>query len=274
MNQLKFMFFVLCCSACFLGICQMTLAEDTSFSNDGFYRTHQKQCKPDGRSYLAEKEVPCYKNPESDVKLLPLGKGKGVVIDCTYQTEDANWGLIRFVSDRENPLQKKDGWVRLEDLTFQEDVISFYREYKEEIDNLEIQDSFQDVREGVQGDIVMWSYPCSGRTVGTLPKEKYPDDGVIQAGLCYQDSQGRYWMLLSGYQTEQGYENFAICLSEPENDKIPEDKELTLTKPVTEGKRGKQASVKGWLFPLLGVLAVCLLSGVIGIKCKKRCRGA
>ncbi|MCI8339896.1 MAG: hypothetical protein HFH62_14690 [Lachnospiraceae bacterium] len=218
-------------------------------SDNSFYRTHKKECKRGGSSYLAKKEVTCYKNPESHVISSTIDKGSSVEIICTYQTNFDTWGLAS------NGLDK---WVKLRDLEFAENVYSFVYEYKKEMGRVkdsELKKALGTVVDTLQKDIVKWSYPCSGKIVGKCSKKKYPtmDSILMNTWFIYQDKQKRYWRIYGGdYDSKTGeYKPYAICLSDPENDQI--EKEITLTKPYTGGKYGR------WLVVIPIGIVICIL---------------
>lgn len=230
-------------------------------SDNSFYRTHKKECKGSGSGYIAKEKVTCYKNPESDAKVEPIEKGSAFYIICTYQTNFNTWGLASNGIDK---------WVKLRDLEFVENGDSFITEYLKDMGkfkNAELKKALGTVADTLQKDIVKWSYPCSGKVVGTCPKNKYPamDDILMRKTFIYQDHQKRYWMIYgcgSFYlgETDQSY---AICLSDPENDQI--GKEITLTEPYTGGKYGR------WLAVIPIGIAVCILmAGLIVFGVRRR----
>ena len=226
-------------------------------SQDSFYRTHKKECKWGRGSYIAKKEVTCYKNPESDMKVAPIEKGDTFNVAYTYQTNFDTWGLEAFSMNK---------WVKLRDLEFVENVDSFISEYWREMGkpkNAELKKALGTVADTLQKDIVKWSYPCSGKVVGTCSKKEYPDMRSIYLSDIYQDKKGRYWKTYGGGFSEM--ESYAICLSDPENDQI--EKEITLTKPYAGGKYGR------WLAMIPAGIVVCILVvllTVIGIRRRLR----
>ena len=226
-------------------------------SQDSFYRTHKKECKWGRGSYIAKKEVTCYKNPESDMKVAPIEKGDTFNVAYTYQTNFDTWGLEAFSMNK---------WVKLRDLEFVENVDSFISEYWREMGkpkNAELKKALGTVADTLQKDIVKWSYPCSGKVVGTCSKKDYPDMRSIYLSDIYQDKKGRYWKTYGGGFSEM--ESYAICLSDPENDQI--GKEITLTKPYAGGKYGR------WLVMIPAGIVVCILVvllTVLGIRRRLR----
>jgi hypothetical protein len=50
----------------------------------------------------------------------------------------------------------------------------------------------------IEKDIVKWSYPCSGKIVGTCSKDEYPDMRTIYLSDIYHDKQRRYWKTYGG----------------------------------------------------------------------------
>ncbi|MCI8339894.1 MAG: hypothetical protein HFH62_14680 [Lachnospiraceae bacterium] len=220
-------------------------------SNNSFYRTHKKECKRSGHGYLAKKEVTCYKNPESDIKVAPIEKGACFYIICTYQTNFDTWGLASNGIDK---------WVKLRDLKFEENVDSFIAEYWKEIGkskDAKLRKTLGTMADTLQKGIVKWSYPCSGKIVGTCSKNKYPTIDFIlgHSSFIFEDTQGRYWMIYGAgrfYLEETGNnKSYAICLSDPENDQI--GKEITLTEPYTGGKYGR------WLVAVPIGIVICIL---------------
>ncbi len=228
-------------------------------SNNSFYRTHKKECRRSMHSYLAKKEVTCYKDPESNMKSSTFEKGSALYIVCTYCTNFDTWGLAS-----KNGIDK---WVKLRDLEFVEDLNSFIAEYWKEMGkpkNAELKKALETVAGTLQKDIVKWSYPCSGKVVGTCSKKEYPDMRSIYLSDIYRDKQGRYWKIYGGGEFYD-MESYAICLSDPENDQIA--KEITLTKPYAGGKYSR------WLVAIpIGIVICILIVGVIIFRVRRRLR--
>ncbi len=230
-------------------------------SQDSFYRTHKKECKRGGSSYLAKEEVTCYKNPESDKEVAPIEKGTCFHIICTYRTTFDTWGLASYGIDR---------WVKLRDLEFVENAISFIDEYRKEMGrpkDAELKKALGTVADTLQKDIVKWSYPCSGKVVGTCSKNKYPtmDSILMSASFIYQDQQKRYWRIYGGDYDSKKDKSYAIRLSDPENDQL--EKEITLTEPDTGGKYGR------WLAVMPIGIAICIvMAGLIILVVRRRFR--
>lgn len=217
--------------------CEAAEQESETLCRDPFYLSHKEECRAIAACYLAKEEVDCYKNPNSEVKLAPIDKGTKIMVYFTYQKEGDIWGVIHTINNRDTSLVRERGWVKLRNLEFQEDIYSFISQYIGEIDNMDEGNLFDGVRSHIQKDIVMWFYPCSGKIVGTLSKENYPSEEKISGRLSYQDKQGRYWIFYMDYQTEEGYQDFALCLSDPENDSIK--KEVSIQRPDITGKCSK-----------------------------------
>lgn len=239
-------------------------ADYPELSDNSFYRTHKEECKSDGSSYLAKEEVTCYKNPESDAISSTIEKGSTIYIIYTYQKAFDTWGLASAGIDR---------WVKLRDLEFLENVDSFIAEYGKEMGKpkeADLKKTLETVSDTLRKDIVKWSYPCSGKIVGTCSKKEYPDMRSINVPTIYQDGQGRYWMTYgagSFILGESGKDkSYAICLSDPENDQI--GKEITLTKPYTGGKYGR------WLILIpVGIGAGILFAAFMILRVRKRLHG-
>ena len=239
------------------------------YYKDSFYLSHEKECKQSGASYFAEEEVTCYKNPESSKTLSPIEKGTYISIGYIYQADFETWGSINFITNKDAPLLPKEGWVKIEDLKFSEDATSFFWEYIKDMGKME-RDALTKILEEVQGnlkkEIVMWSYPCSGKIVGKMSKEEYPSSKIFQTPRnIYCDYEKRYWWICPNDKKVGGKPYCAICLSDPENDQI--GKEITLTKPYTGGKYGR------WLVVIpIGIVICILMVGVIIFRVRRRLR--
>ena len=71
----------------------------------------------------------------------------------------------------------------------------------------------------VSDKIVVWSYPYSGKRLGSMEIEKYPSDRELVGKPMYRDSDKKYWAII-----RYGQSYGAICLSDPENKSIPKKK--------------------------------------------------
>ncbi|MCI8339902.1 MAG: hypothetical protein HFH62_14720 [Lachnospiraceae bacterium] len=247
--------------------------EDEGFEpscNDSFFLTHEKDCRRSGANYIAEKDVLCYKNPLSSNKFSPIEKGTEVCIGYTYQANFETWGVIYLISNKDVPIAEKEGWVKIRDLKFSEDTTSFFWEYKKNMGKIQkgaLRRTLEEVQGSLKKELVMWSYPCSGKIVGRLSKEEYPDqESVFQDPTqIYQDQEKRYWKIYVNHEMKEGRLSYAICLSDPENDQIA--KEITLTKPYAGGKYGR------WLVAIpIGIVICILMVGVIIFRVRRRLR--
>lgn len=231
---------------------------------DSFYLSHKSECKEDNRTFLTEKEVIRYKNPNSEVELEKLPKGELINIQKTYQTEFENWGLIFWSFNTEGNVQQTSGWVKLSDLEFIYDARAFFYDHKKEI----IQDrdslNFEEKRKNIQNQILVWSYPCSGELVSKLDSKYYPTEVQIQTQPLYQDKAGRYWLMVSGrnYIKNGRWSSCAICLSEPTNRKIAAERIEPYTVPDKRGTWNQ----KVFMLTICGMLLICGVVGLLLVK--------
>lgn len=195
-------------------------------SNDSFYLSHQKECKEDRRGYTVSKEIACYKSPEGKKLKRSLPKGSHITVSYTYQTKSQNWGLLYWVTDAKGNYQNVNGWIRLSDVDFTYDALAFCHDHARELDAKWMDNTFKSIRQRLKKEIVVWSYPYSGKRLGSMEIEKYPSDRELVGKPMYRDSDKKYWAIIP-YGKSYG----AVCLSDPENKSIPKKKIDPYTTP-------------------------------------------
>ncbi len=195
-------------------------------SKDSFYLSHKKECKEDRRGYSISKETTCYKSPESSKNSRKIPKGAYVEVSYTYQTNSQNWGLLYWVTDAKGNYQNVNGWIRLSDVDFTYDALAFCHDHARELDAKWMDNTFKSIRQRLKKEIVVWSYPYSGKRLGSMEIEKYPSDRELVGKPMYRDSDKKYWAIIP-YGKSYG----AVCLSDPENISITKKKITPYTVP-------------------------------------------
>lgn len=213
--------------------------EEEELISDTFYIEHKENCKTTDWTFMADKEVLRYKDPQTEKKLdKAICKGENVRIQRIYQTASEKWGLLFWSRDAKGNITNTTGWVKLSDLEFVYDTHAFYMDHKEELELVSDMEnlSFEEIRNKLNQEVVLWSYPCSGEIVCRISAEKYPTDNRIQSGLVYQDDEKRYWLLIPSGTDSVGtkWSGYSICLSDPANEKISAKKIEPFTTPDSD----------------------------------------
>lgn len=212
--------FVLSKLLTFLMVCFLTFAWSFVFvygdviwePRDSFYERERENCVYINRTYFANGEkgyVTVYKSPVSNRVVTDLENGTDIHILFTYKDKSGKeWGVTKFYEGPE-----ESGWVLMDELIARYDHISFYEDHEKEFEDYD--GSFNP--ENCGDEIIVWKYPGSDVTIGTLKKEdlmEYP----LDFSYMYKDDGERQWAYFGYYM---GRRNGWVCLTYPENENLP-----------------------------------------------------
>ena len=175
---------------------------------DNFYEAHRDDCEIVQRTYIANSEaglVYSYKAPDNDKKVRFMPNGTKCFIDYVYQDGDNLWGVYTDFDKDET------AWVWLNQFYVKYDYASFREEYANKIIPYAGEAGFT-----LTENTVLWDYPGSASNYTWQAGEVTPEYSIFQ--YSFTDEEGREWGFV-GYM--YGRRNDWICISDPENDKLP-----------------------------------------------------
>jgi hypothetical protein len=200
---------------------------------DDFYQKHSEDCEKLNRSYTAngpEGEIVLWKSPVSKKKVASFENGSVFNVEYIYtDKKEHSWGIVETVQG--------NGWLRMEELVLVYDNISFCEQHESEFQpyNGEF-DAYV-----VEEPILLWTYPGSGKTYGTISEL----DQLHSFVYVYTDEEGRQWgyyafklKLKDNPKSELGNSASWVCLTDPTNKDLPvieyESADSSVTKQPSE----------------------------------------
>ncbi len=185
--------------------------------NNDFYAEHSNECEYVNRNFYSNGE-----NGYMEIFTEPGGSSLGFAengkifhVQFSYKLGDEIWGVVEYTENngRLEPRGANDfetGWIKLSDTVLKYDYQSFDEDHSSEYKPY---DGDYSELEGIQ-NIVMWTFPNSGETTGTLDKS----DENLNIQSVYTDIDGVKWGFVSYYYAMK---NFWICLSNPADTALP-----------------------------------------------------
>ena len=229
---------------------------------DSFYASHREDCDYLGNRYYANGETGTlsgYRAPGSARVKQTFPNGELLYISFTYP-DDAGmvWGVV----------EQEDGtcWVRLDEVVRKYDSELFRAEHADALVPFdELAFDYENLR-GLDGEIVVWTYPGSGESSGTITEFK---GGADSFGFsdCYTDENGLRWGYIGYYF---GWRDCWICLDDPTNPSLPVKETLAAVQALhqpqpgasgveVQPERGRELLLAGGLVAaVVGVTAILL----------------
>lgn len=206
-----------------LAICCLVILPVSAYADiliepkNDFYSKHSSECSRLDKSFYANGKigyVSIKEEPGSKRNAAIIENGEIVFIMATYDYNGEIWGVTQIYADSKKYDELINGWIPMDDLLHVYDYSSFAEEHQSAFYAYE--DSYDSLDTGA--DIVIWSWPGSGTTQGTLEALSGEDLADFSISHAYKDEVGREWGFI-GYW--HGYRNMWICISDPGNYDIP-----------------------------------------------------
>lgn len=187
--------------------------------DDSFYTSHWEECDYLGNQYYANGQtgqLTGYRSPESKQEKKTFQNGELLYVSFTYTDETGtDWGVV----------EQNDGtcWVRLDEIVRKYDSELFREEHADALAPFDDQAGDYERLRDLDGEIVVWTYPGSGESSGTITEfEGGPDSFGFSE--CYTDENGLRWGYIGYYY---GWRDCWICLDDPTNAALPVNETLT-----------------------------------------------
>lgn len=251
-NKLKKVCVIMCCLLSIHLSEQQAKADVIIEPRDEFYSEHHEETEYTGRrTYIANGEegyVTLYESPLSKNVLKYLTNGEEAVIGFVYYDKsNCEWGCIEDFSGNVT----QSGWVHMSEMSVIYDNYSFIEEYREEFTD------YQGELDGyvMKDHIYFYTYPNSGEVSATL----YELNEDISVSETYLDENNRLWGKVDYYYGNRGW----ICISEPENDKLPamEVRDIEIITPKQGPDEKEQTNKSLWIAGIMvfGVIVITII---------------
>jgi len=186
--------------------------------DDSFYRKNSNRMRVVNRSFYANGEsgyITLVREPNSSREVLSLENGKHIYIMFSYDDNGTVWGVAEINISETETRRYVTGWVQMSQLHPVYNSGMFYNENRDNFIDRQFNLSMIDP----DGEVLLWTWPGSGKTNGTLNIDNFSREIDEEAGnTMYIDKDGREW----GYITYfYGYRDVWICLTDPSNPDIP-----------------------------------------------------
>lgn len=179
--------------------------------NDDFYKAHFNECTYVNRQYYSNGEtgfMELFSEP-GGTSLGFADNGELFNVQFSYKLGDDTWGVVAYSQSGEKlvPIsdgEEKSGWFKLSDASLKYDYKSFDEAHS--ADYKLYDGNYSELKD--LSNIVMWTFPNSGATSGTL--DKIDENFTMQS--VYTDLDSTQWGFVSYYY---GMKSFWVCLSKP-----------------------------------------------------------
>ena len=147
--------------------------------DDSFYTSHWEECDYLGNQYYANGQTGTltgYRSPESKQEKKTFQNGELLYISFTYTDETGtDWGVV----------EQNDGtcWVRLDEIVRKYDSELFREEHADALAPFDDQAGDYERLRDLDGEIVVWTYPGSGESSGTITEF----EGGPDCWICLDD---------------------------------------------------------------------------------------
>lgn len=215
---------------------------------NGFYRTHQRECQhQEGRTYLTN-------GPDGEMNLYTAPGGtvaqtlkNGVSFFCQWTYTDKE-GIVWGFSERH------DAWAPLGYTLVQYDHIAFLQEHSNEIAPA------ADRTAANYETAFLYEYPGA-------PHPIRMDNVDLMAEQLYADAQGRQWGYVSYIY---GIRNKWFCLDDPANGDLTGEKKAPLSSGFEAPKSLPAGSNTAVIAGVVGGVSLITLAVVLMLFCRKR----
>ena len=187
--------------------------------DDDFYHRNRNRMRSSNRGFYANGEsgyIILLREPNSKREVAILENGKFINIMFVFDDDGTEWGVTEVNISETETRKFVTGWVRIDQLYMLYDSIMFIDEHSDEL----IDRPFSLSKLDIDGEVVMWSWPGSGRKSGTFNIQDFFGDEETNMNLgttVYIDKYEREWGQLSYFY---GYRDVWICISDPTNSNI------------------------------------------------------
>lgn len=233
---------------------------------DDFYSTHYEECVHRTGAFLTNGEegyVTVYQSPESTKEVAKIMNGESFPVSFTWQDKEGmDWGIIELVNyePKDGEIVDKEadfGWVSMEQMSKVYDGNDFLREYEEEFE--EYGGELDDYT--VKEQLVVWSYPGSGKVIAGLFPQMFEND-VPDYEHLYTDEDGNRWTFIGYYYgSVRGW----VCIDYPEEEDIVISYEPEETdEEIIKAQMPEEELYEGEGIPGLK-LAAGLVAGVVAV---------
>lgn len=225
--------------------------------NDAFYMSHKEECTSIRDEYLANGTdgfSTLYLSPSTKLEVFQVENATSLYATWVYLGEsEEEWLYCSInIEDKDGKVSAKTGWMKKADCLLVYDGGHFYEDKEEKLAPYRGEFANYEIKK----EILVWSYPSSGKVIRKLTEF---DTSSIMA--TYQDDKGNQWGYVNYYRGRIGG---WICMSDPENDKLPIHEISTgeLISPVTP-KQGGIAKQLPFLIAMGCVLIVVVITLLI-----------
>ena len=186
--------------------------------DDDFYNRHRSRMRSMNRSFYANGEngyITLLREPDSRREVISFENGKVLYIMFTFDDDGTVWGITEVNISETETRRFVTGWVQMDNLHTIYDSREFFNEHEDEFISRPFDISDLDL----DGDLVMWSWPGSGKVSGTYDTlHLFGNETNMNIGeIVYIDKFEREWGYMAYFY---GFRDVWICITEPSNSNI------------------------------------------------------